>query len=202
VKKTIMIGRASTFRDVGLRLLVCVGTLGGWVVLINFASCDDKVEARDGQKDAKADARVAEVARDPSLQLSAEDVVRAQMSALSGEGAVRKRIERCYRFASPANREHTGPIEHFAQMVQAPQYAPLLNAKHFLVGQATREKDEAFLLVTATDSAGELMLFRFFLSKQAKAPYEGCWMTDAVIRVDTAKTPGESEKSLNDGEPI
>ncbi|HEX4413281.1 MAG TPA: DUF4864 domain-containing protein [Lacipirellulaceae bacterium] len=166
-----------------------------------FAGGESSAAAAVASK-SEVQPRAAEVAAEPSSQLSAEDVVRAQMSALAGEGAVMKRIERCYRFASPANREHTGPIEHFAQMVRAPQYASLLAAKHFLVGKASQEKDSAFILVTTIDPAGELTLFRFFLSKQTKSPFAGCWMTDAVIRVGTVKKSGDSEKPLNDGEPI
>jgi len=131
---------------------------------------------------------------EPSAELSPEDVVQKQMHALSGSGPVLSRIDRCYRFASPANRSHTGPLERFATMVQSPDYQAVLNAKHFLVGHATQQNNEAHVLVTTVDPAGELTLFRFFLSKQTKAPHAGCWMTDAVIRVGTLKPVEEAKK--------
>jgi hypothetical protein len=52
------------------------------------------------------------------------------------------------------------------------------------------------------DPAGDLTLFRFFLSKQSKAADAGCWMTDAVIRVGTVKLPDNPSKSHNDGQAI
>lgn len=143
-----------------------------------------------------------DVVAKPSPELSPEDVVQKQMQALSAAGPVAERIDRCYRFASPANREHTGPIERFSAMVQGPAYQALLDATHFLVGRATRQKNEAYLLVTTVDAAGELTLFRFFLSKQEKAPYAGCWMTDAVIRVGAMKPPAEPRKPRRESPTI
>lgn len=87
-------------------------------------------------------------------------------------------------------------------MVQAPNYQAILNAKHFLVGHAMQQKDEAYLLVTTVDAAGELTLFRFFLSKQTKAPYANCWMTDAVIRVGTMNAPKKPQDSQRESPTI
>lgn len=128
-------------------------------------------------------------AQEASPQLAPEEVARKQMEALSAAGPVEARIDQCYRFASPANRTYTGPLNRFSAMVQSPEYQALLNARHFLVGRATQRQNEAHLLVTTVDAAGELTLFRFFLSKQALAPYADCWMTDAVIRLGAVKPP-------------
>ena len=125
----------------------------------------------------------------PSPKLSPEDVVRLQLSALSAPGPIETRVDRCYLFASPENRTHTGPIKRFAAMIQAPKYAVLLDAKHFLVGRATVNGREAHLLLTVVDPKGNLSLFRCFLSKQTAAPYADCWMTDAVLRVGEVNPP-------------
>src|SRR5262245_38378165 len=125
----------------------------------------------------------------PAPRLSPEDVVRWQMNALSAPGSIDARIERCYRFASPANRTHTGPIKRFSAMVRAPKYAVLLDAKHFLIGRPMVNGREAHLLLTVVDAQGNLSLFRCFLSKQTAAPYVDCWMTDAVLRVGEANAP-------------
>ena len=134
----------------------------------------------------------------PSPVLSPEDVVRKQMQSLTGAGSVAQRIEGCYRFASPANRQHTGPIERFSAMVQAPLYQALLNSKHYLIGRVTQQEGGAYLLVSTVDPAGELSLFRFFLSKQAVAPYQDCWMTDVVTRVGTMKIPEKPRDAKTD----
>lgn len=163
------------------------------VVLISVAHSKEAAPpaAADSKVVATPTPAAPEPIAEPSPQFSPEDVVRKQMQALSGVGPVEGRIDRCYRFASPDNRAHTGPLARFATMVQAPQYQALLNAKQFLVGSATLQNDEAHLLVTAVDPVGELTLFRFFLSKQVQGPYAGCWMTDAVIRVGVINQPDD-----------
>jgi hypothetical protein len=129
----------------------------------------------------------------PAPELSPEDVARFQLAALSADAAVPERIAACYRFASPDNRDHTGPIDKFAKLFDLPSYRVMLSARRYLVGKAIRDKDEAYLLVTMVDDRGELAMFRFFLSKQNKAPYAGCWMTDSVIRLRTPE-PEESRQ--------
>jgi hypothetical protein len=124
------------------------------------------------------------IAEAPSPELSPQDVIRFQVSALSGAGDVADRIQRCYRFASPANRRHTGPIENFENMIQSPEYGALLDARRFLVGRAHVEApDLVHLLVTVVDDGGNLTCYRCFLTKQSATPYRDCWMTDAVVRV-------------------
>jgi hypothetical protein len=79
-------------------------------------------------------------------------------------------------------------------MIRQPKYAVLLDAKHFLVGRASVNGRQAHLLLTVVDSQGNLCLFRCLLSKQTRATYIDCWMTDAVVRigdVDGNKTPNQ-----------
>ncbi len=115
--------------------------------------------------------------------------MRLQHSALSANAPIPKRIESCYRFASPANRDHTGPIERFARLFDSPDYRVMLEAQRFLVGKAIRNGKEAYLLVTMVDARGELALFRFFLTKESKPPYADCWMTDSVVRLQLPAPP-------------
>jgi Domain of unknown function (DUF4864) len=119
----------------------------------------------------------------PSPQLAPEDVVRTQLNTLSADGPIPERIKNCYRFASPANREHTGPVERFGRMLKSPSYDVMLRAHWFLVGKSIQQGNEAHLLVTIVDNQGQLALFRFFLSKQVDPPYADCWMTDSVLRL-------------------
>jgi hypothetical protein len=72
-------------------------------------------------------------------------------------------------------------------MVKTPQYSVLLNARRFLVGRAKVEGNQAHLLLSVVDENNDLVLFRCFLSKQSSAEYKDCWMTDAVIRLETAR---------------
>lgn len=131
--------------------------------------------------------------KDPSPELTPEQVIGHQIRALSAEGEIRDRIERCYRFASPSNRRFTGPIDKFEKMIQSPEYNALLNARKFLVGRALVESpDLVHLLLTVVDNDGDLVCFRCFLTKQTAPPYQGCWMTDTVVRF------GEIQKEERD----
>jgi hypothetical protein len=124
--------------------------------------------------------------KNPSPRFSPEEVIALQIGALSSEGDVKARIQRCFRFASPANRAYTGPLDRFVRMVQSPSYSSLLYAKQFLVGRASRDNQEAQLLLTVVDGDGKLHLFRCFLSKQIGGEFADCWMTDAVVPVGVA----------------
>lgn len=132
---------------------------------------------------------------EPSPQLSPEEVIGIQVGALSAEGDIETRIENCYRFASPANRAHTGPLDRFQRMVATPSYRPLLSAKKFLVGRAQVKEGEAHLLLTVADSDGKLWVYRCFLSKQTGDGFAGCWMTDAVVLAGVAQPPVPHQKS-------
>jgi hypothetical protein len=127
----------------------------------------------------------------PAPQFTPEQVIELQIRALSGQGEIKTRVERCYRFASPANRAHTGPLDRFLRMVDSPPYGPLLNAKKFLVGRASVDNGRAHLLLTVVDTGGELTLYRCFLSRQTDGEFAGCWMTDAVLltRADSLLQP-------------
>src|SRR3984957_18998229 len=65
----------------------------------------------------------------PKPELSPEQVVQYQAEALqhNDEPKPDAGIERAFRFASPSNKQVTGPVENFARIVKSPAYAPLLN---------------------------------------------------------------------------
>ena len=54
----------------------------------------------------------------PNPNLAAEGVVRTQMQALQNNDIHDRGIEITYRFAPPANKRKTGPIERFARMLK------------------------------------------------------------------------------------
>jgi hypothetical protein len=159
-----------TFMPVGVALSFLLS-------VASVCQANDEAPAKDpADQKASADS--------PSPELSPEDVIRFQVGALSGKGDRSQRIKRCYRFASPANRQNTGPIEKFERMIRSPEYAALLDARRFLVGRAHVESPElVHLLVTLVDGDGNLTCYRCFLTKQSEPPYRNCWMTDAVVRV-------------------
>lgn len=91
-------------------------------------------------------------------------------------------IEVAYRFASPANKENTGPLENFTQMVNNEVYSSLLNARQYGLDAVEVEDDIAVQKVTLIDSEDKPVVYYFQLSLQEEGPYEDCWLTDSVVR--------------------
>jgi hypothetical protein len=122
----------------------------------------------------------------PSPELSPRDVVALQVAALADCQEDPKALRQCFLHASPANREVTGPLPHFAEMLRSSTFLPLITSQQAIVGAATTQGEQAQVLVTLRDDAGEIRLYRFYLSRQTAPPYTDCWMTDGVAEVGDA----------------
>lgn len=128
----------------------------------------------------------------PTPDLSPAQVVRVVMDALKNNDADDSGIAVTFDFASPGNKEATGPLARFIPMVKSPVYGPMLNHRSSTVGKVLVRDDEAQALVTLIDAKGEKAAYVFRLSRQ---PDDGdppnCWLTDGVIRVKPDAVPAE-----------
>jgi hypothetical protein len=122
----------------------------------------------------------------PSPDLTPDQVVQVQMEAMKHNDRPARDvgIAKVFKFASPGNREQTGPLEKFTAMVKNPVYGPMLNCKSVRYGPVEIDNGQAHQLVKVTDAGGQEAWYIFILSKQTDAPYKDCWMTDGVIRVE------------------
>jgi len=121
----------------------------------------------------------------PTPDLSPKEVVRVQVEALADndEPYPDAGIEAAFRFASPANKEATGPLDRFRTLFDTPNYGPMIDHEAARYSEPQVEGRQARMGVILTTSDGERIGYLFRLSKQARAPHEDCWMTDAVIPV-------------------
>lgn len=142
-------------------------------------------------------------AAQPVPTLTSADVVRHQMLALQHNDTPTRDAGAAiaFRFASPENRIYTGPVERFAQMVHAPQYAPMLGCRRFELFDAPpddagpapddqeAENDPNFArhLVRVDAADGSQWHYVFLVRRQTEGNYTGCWMVDAVMPL--APTP-------------
>jgi hypothetical protein len=117
----------------------------------------------------------------PRPELPPADVVKLQVAGLSDASAGGLGILQCYVFASPANRQITGPLDRFGEMVRRPPFDGLARPRAVLVGRPQIQQDVARLLVTVVDHEDQIRAYAFVLSKQKMAPLKDCWMTDAVF---------------------
>ena len=123
-----------------------------------------------------ADNRIA-----PKPSYSAADVVRIQMTALQRNDQTDEGIRTTYRFASPQNKQGTGPFTRFARMIKTNPYRAMLNAWKISYGEVQQHEREAAQEVNVVGSDGDKITYVFFLRRQTAAPYQDCWMTEAVI---------------------
>jgi hypothetical protein len=117
----------------------------------------------------------------PSPKLEPREVVQIQVASLADCQVSPDALQQVYAFASPDNREVTGPIDRFAAMLLSPQYKPLVEQQHVVVGSQVVHSNWASVMVTAMDQQHALRTFHFYLAKETKAPYAGCWMTYGVV---------------------
>jgi hypothetical protein len=131
----------------------------------------------------------------PSPAMSPADVVNFQLQALqhNDDPAPNSGIAKVFRFASPANREVTGPLDHFEQIIRSPAYAVLINARSSQIASTKVVANRAEVTVTVTSSLGKETGFTFILSKQMDGDFQGCWMTDSVLQVGSDQSTQPSD---------
>ena len=126
----------------------------------------------------------------PSSALSPQEVVRFQMEALRDNDADDNGIATTFRFASPANKQVTGPLPRFIRMIKYSPYRVMLDTQLIEYGQVQVVEDHAQLRVSVLTREYLAVSFRFYLSRQADGECRGCWMTDAVMVEDMRMLPG------------
>lgn len=121
----------------------------------------------------------------PNPKLTPEQVVNIQLKALKNNDTPTKDsgIATAFEFASPGNRESTGPLERFILLVKNPLYQPMLNHRSSEIQALKTSDEEGAWKVTLIGALGERAVFVFTLSKQQDGPFKDCWMTDGVERV-------------------
>jgi Domain of unknown function (DUF4864) len=122
----------------------------------------------------------------PRPELSPEQVVQYQVTVLqhNDEPKSDTGIERAFQFASPSNRQATGPLEKFVQIVKSPAYSPMLNSiSSSIVGSEVND-DQAKIAVKIVAADGRQLTYVFILSKQNEGEFNNCWMTDSVAPLE------------------
>jgi Domain of unknown function (DUF4864) len=127
----------------------------------------------------------------PTPALSPSRVVDIVLSALqhNDDPQPDAGIATTFEFASPANRQETGPLQRFASMIKNPAYRTMLGFRSVTKGHLELDGNHAQQRVVIVGRDGSQVTFVFLLSKQADGPYANCWMTDGVIRQKEPEPP-------------
>ena len=118
----------------------------------------------------------------PRPELTPEQVVQYQVTALqhNDDPKLDAGIERAFRFASPSNKQVTGPLDNFVRIVKSPLYSPMLNSLSSLIVGSELKDGQAKIAVKIVAADGRHVTYVFVLSKQNEGEFDNCWMTDGV----------------------
>ena len=126
----------------------------------------------------------------PHPSLKPLDVVRIVMTALQRNdvGGRNSGIAITYNFASPANKQMTGPLPRFISLVRGPVYGEMINHKGASYKKVILKDRNAQVDVIIRTVSGKFKGFRFTLSRQRGNAHEGSWMTDSVVPFNVTAT--------------
>ena len=120
----------------------------------------------------------------PSPNLSPVEVVDIELKALQSPDVPRPNagIWTVFQFASPGNRQVTGPYGRFIGMIKSVPNTPLLHSRSWRFGLLRQEGTRAQVPVDVTGSKGSISSWTFTLSRQSTETCQKCWLTDGVER--------------------
>ncbi len=121
----------------------------------------------------------------PGANLSPEQVITIQLEALHHNDTPTKDsgIATAFAFASPGNREATGPLARFIELVKSSQYKAMLNYRSVERDAIINHEGVAHQRVSIIDAQGNRAVFVFIVSRQTDGACPNCWLTDGVVRV-------------------
>jgi hypothetical protein len=130
----------------------------------------------------------------PSPELTARQVVQIQLQAFGNNNAQDEGIEIGFRFASPRNREQTGPLPRFVSMLKAPAYGVMLEHDRAEYAELVLRGGLALQRVRLIrgDTAA---VYDFYLRRYELPGCDGCWMTEAVY-LSGAGTMRDGQQTL------
>lgn len=110
-----------------------------------------------------------------------EQIVQSQLSALQNND-----MSGVYEFASPANKQRTGDVNTFGQMVRTGPYKYLVGHKKadILLTSNMAASKQYLVRVVPTVEAGKptrIVEYWWSLSRCKSGPHKDCYMVDAVI---------------------
>lgn len=117
----------------------------------------------------------------PAPDLDPPQVVQAMLMALKKGND--QGIAELYKFSSPKNREQTGPLASFRDIIRE-GFPDLLGHRAARPGVPLIDGERAMMPVEVIGSDDQPHRYVFLLSKQSAPECKGCWMADAVFSPD------------------
>ena len=119
----------------------------------------------------------------PNNEIEPIQVVKIQLRSLKNNNELYKDagIEQTWEFAHPKNKNVTGPLENFKDMLKGDSYSMLLNHIEHKVEEISESENMASFEVTVLDDKKRYYKFKWIVEKYVKdGPLKGCWLTTIV----------------------
>jgi hypothetical protein len=118
----------------------------------------------------------------PNPLLSPDDVVKIQLDALQNNDlmANNEGIRFAFTYASPLNRQALGSLDDFIKLLSQTIYRRMIGFERAELDLMQIEGEMARQDVHLLQKRG-CFSYLFLLSRQHSEPYDGYWMTDAVL---------------------
>ena len=122
----------------------------------------------------------------PTAELQPGEVVEIVINALANNDQPYPNagIETTFNFASPANREFTGPLERFVRLVKGPVFGQMVNHMDSTLSEVVLDDKHAVRLVHIVSADNESHYYAFRLGLQQEGDYAGMWLTEAVYPME------------------
>lgn len=120
----------------------------------------------------------------PSVDLTAENVISIQLKALSdaeNDPARDSGVAQVWAFAHPSNRAMTGPLSRFTRMLKSPNYRALIGHRDHFLRLVKETKDKAHFAVRVTGQDGWVYGYSWQLAKVPEGAFADMWMTTTVV---------------------
>ena len=119
----------------------------------------------------------------PSTKYKPYDVVEIQLKALKNNNKPYENagIEQTWEFAHPSNKQTTGPLSKFIQLLNANSYNILLDHVDHKIVEIFNSDEKFIYEVTILDKEKNFFKYQWQVEKFInKGPLEDCWMTTSV----------------------
>ena len=128
----------------------------------------------------------------PNPNIKPEEVIAIQLKALMDNDFPYQDagISQTWEFAHPQNRQFTGPLSNFKQMMKSDSYVLMLDHINHNIIYVSESENIANYFVELTDKTGSKFGFTWTVKKVlTKGEFKNCWMTSGVSRpLPLAKT--------------
>ena len=122
---------------------------------------------------------------EPVPELSPEEVVEIQLTALKTNDQRDNGIELAYRFTSTRNQRLAGNVTRFAEIIRRESYSPMFNHVEYDLGPVETKNEVAIVAVNMVLPDGNITGYVFVLKQQEGGEYDECWMTEGVVQIVT-----------------